>query len=93
MERPMETVGLKENPAGGLQYRNTFYPGVPSLDEAQSIRVSPEVAANDIRFTVPTEKNIRFEPLIALKRELSSLYPFLQHALTHFLELGMFLDV
>ncbi len=31
--------------------------------------------------------------LTALKRELSPLYPFLQHALTHFLEIGMFLDV
>jgi hypothetical protein len=32
-------------------------------------------------------------PLTALKRELSPLYPFLQHTLTHFLEIGMFLDV
>ncbi len=38
----------------------------------------------------PTRK---CEPLPALKRELSPLYPFLQHAFTHFLEIGMFLDV
>ena len=28
-----------------------------------------------------------------MQRELSPLYPLLQHALTHFFEIGMFLDV
>jgi hypothetical protein len=43
-----------------------------------------------VRINDPTRK---CEPLTALKRELSPISPFLQHALTHFLELGTFLDV
>ena len=41
----------------------------------------------------PNALTRKCEPLTALKRELSPLYPFLQHALTHVLEIGMFLDV
>ncbi len=57
IERPMGATGLKQSPAGGMQYRNTFYPGTPALDEAQVVKVGPEVTTNDIRFTVPTERN------------------------------------
>ena len=57
IEHPMEAVGLKQGPTGGAQYRNTFYPGTSSLDEAQVLKVGPELATNDIRFTVPTEGN------------------------------------
>lgn len=56
IEHPMEAVGLKQGPTGGAQYRNTFYPGTSSLDEAQVLKVGPELATNDIRFTVPTER-------------------------------------
>jgi len=55
IEHPMGASGLKQGPTGGLQYRNTFYPGTPSLDEAQVLRVGPELTTNDVRFTVPTE--------------------------------------
>jgi uncharacterized protein (DUF2141 family) len=55
IEHPKEAVGLKQGPTGGMQYRNTFYPGTPSLDEAQVFRVGPELTTNDARFTVPTE--------------------------------------
>ena len=57
IEHPMGATGLKQSPAGGMQYRNTFYPGTPALDEAQVVKVGPEVTTNDIRFTVPTERN------------------------------------
>ncbi len=57
IEHPMGTTGLKQSPAGGMQYRNTFYPGTPALDEAQVVKVGPEATTNDIRFTVPTERN------------------------------------
>lgn len=56
IQRPMREVGLKQGPSGGMHYRNTFYPGTPSLDEAQALRVGPDLATNDIRFTVPTER-------------------------------------
>jgi Carboxypeptidase regulatory-like domain len=55
IEHPMGASGLKQGPAGGMQYRNTFYPGTPAMDEAQVVKVGPEASANDIRFTVPTE--------------------------------------
>lgn len=58
IEHPMGTTGLKQSPAGGMQYRNTFYPGTPALDEAQIVKVGPEATTNDIRFTVPTERNL-----------------------------------
>ena len=56
IQQPMREVGLKQGPAGGMHYRNTFFPGSPSLDEAQALKVGPELATNDIRFTVPTER-------------------------------------
>jgi len=52
--RPMKNVGLKEGPAGGMQYRNTYYPGTPSLDEAQVLHLTAE-GINDIQFAVPAE--------------------------------------
>jgi hypothetical protein len=55
IEHPMGALGLKQGPTGGLQYRNTFYPGTTSLDEAQVLRVGPELTTNDVRFNVPTE--------------------------------------
>ena len=56
IHQSMREVGLKQGPAGGLHYRNTLYPGTPSLDEAQVLRVGPDLALNDIRLTVPTER-------------------------------------
>ena len=56
IQQPMSEVGLKQGPAGGMHYRNTFFPGSPTLDEAQALKVGPELATNDIRFTVPTER-------------------------------------
>jgi len=56
IQQPMREVGLKQGPAGRMHYRNTFFPGSPSLDEAQALKVGPELATNDIRFTVPTER-------------------------------------
>jgi len=53
--RPMKEVGLKECPAGSMQYRNTYYPGTPSLDEAQVLHLTPE-GISDIQFAVSTEK-------------------------------------
>ncbi len=57
IEHPMGATGLKQGPTGGMQYRNTFYPGTPAMDEAQVVKLGPEGSANDIRFTVPTEGN------------------------------------
>ena len=57
IEHPMGAMGLKQGPTGGMHYRNTFYPGTSSLDEAQVLKVGPELTTNDIRFTVPTERN------------------------------------
>jgi len=57
IQHPMEAVGLKQGPSGGLQYRNTFYPGTSSLDDAQLLKVGPQLATNDIRFTVPIQAN------------------------------------
>ncbi len=54
--RQMDAVGVKEGPGGGVQYRDTYYPGTPSLDEAQMLQVGPLGGANDLRFTVPTER-------------------------------------
>ena len=54
--RPMQQeVGLKEGSAGGMQYRNTFYPGTPSLEQAQVLHLTPK-GINDIEFAVPTER-------------------------------------
>jgi hypothetical protein len=57
IEHPMGATGIKQGPTGGMQYRNTFYPGTPAMDDAQVVKVGPEGTANDIRFTVPTERN------------------------------------
>jgi hypothetical protein len=57
IEYPMGAMGLTQGPTGGVQYRNTFYPGTSSLDEAQVLKVGPALANNDIRFIVPTERN------------------------------------
>jgi len=56
IQHPMMAVGLKQGPAGGMHYRNTFYPGTSSLDEAQVLKVDPESTTNDIRFIIPTER-------------------------------------
>jgi carboxypeptidase family protein len=53
---PMREVGLKQGPAGGMHYRNTFYPATSSLDEAQALRVGPGLDTNDVHITVPTER-------------------------------------
>jgi hypothetical protein len=52
----MREFGLKQGPTGGMHYRNTFYPGTPSLDEAQALRIGPDLATNDVHITVPTER-------------------------------------
>lgn len=57
IQHPMGAVGLKQSPAGGVQYRNTFYPGTSALDEAQVLKVGPQLTTDDIRFTVPAERN------------------------------------
>ncbi|MGA8501756.1 MAG: carboxypeptidase-like regulatory domain-containing protein [Candidatus Sulfotelmatobacter sp.] len=57
IQHPMGAMGLKQDPTGGMQYRNTFYPGTPALDEAQVVKVGPEATTNEVRFTVPTERN------------------------------------
>lgn len=57
IQHPMGARGLKQGPTGGMQYRNTFYPGTPAMDEAQIVKVGPEAATNEVRFTVPTERN------------------------------------
>jgi len=57
IQHPMGAVGLKQSPTGGVQYRNTFYPGTSSLDEAQVLKVSPELTTDDVRLTAPAERN------------------------------------
>ncbi len=57
IEHPMGARGLKQGPTGGMQYRNTFYPGTTAMDEAQVVRIGPETTTNEVRFTVPTEGN------------------------------------
>ncbi|MFY9562366.1 MAG: carboxypeptidase-like regulatory domain-containing protein [Terriglobales bacterium] len=54
--RPMEEVGLKQGPAGKVQYHNTFYPGTPLLDEAQAVSIGPLAETGNIRFMVHSEK-------------------------------------
>jgi hypothetical protein len=57
IEHPMGARGLKQGPTGGMQYRNTFYPGTTAMDEAQVVRIGPETTTNEVRFTVPSEGN------------------------------------
>ena len=59
MNRPMEQVGLKESPAGRVQYQNTFFPGAGSLTEAQAVNVGPLAETRDVRFIVPPEKTFK----------------------------------
>lgn len=56
-QRPMGGTPLKQGPAGGLQYRNTYYPGTASFDEAVSIDVRPGEETGNIRIPVATERN------------------------------------
>jgi hypothetical protein len=53
---PIEAGGLKEGPAGRVQYRSTFCPGTPMLTVAQAVHVGPMAEAGDTRFTVPAQK-------------------------------------
>lgn len=55
-QRPMGGTPLKGGPAGGLQYRDTYYPGTASLDEAVAIEVRPGEETENIRIAVATEK-------------------------------------
>jgi Carboxypeptidase regulatory-like domain len=52
----MVAVGLKEGPAGRVQYQDTYYPGVSASVEAQAVLVGPMAEAGDVRITVPTQK-------------------------------------
>jgi len=52
----MMSVSLKQGPAGRVQYRYTYYPGVSASAEAQAVLVGPMAETRDVRFTVPTEK-------------------------------------
>jgi len=56
IERPMKQVALKQGPGGRLEYRDTYYPGTPLLDEAQPIDIRSGIEMNNIRFAVTTEK-------------------------------------
>ncbi|MFY9527273.1 MAG: carboxypeptidase-like regulatory domain-containing protein, partial [Candidatus Acidiferrales bacterium] len=56
IEHPMKSIALKDGPSGGLQYRDTYYPGAALLDEAQSIEARPGLETNNIRIPLATEK-------------------------------------
>lgn len=51
----MKAVALKQGPAGGMQYRDTYYPGTPSLEEAQALQVSGD-GTSEAEFTVPSQR-------------------------------------
>lgn len=51
----MKAVALKQGPAGSMQYRDTYYPGTPSLDEAQPLQVSGD-GTSEAEFTVPFQR-------------------------------------
>ena len=53
----MGETPLKQGPAGGLQYRDTYYPGTPSLDEAIAVDVRPGEETENIPIPVATERN------------------------------------
>jgi Carboxypeptidase regulatory-like domain len=55
MARPMHEAGLKEGPGGSMQYRDTYYAGTESLDEAQVLHLTSE-GINGIQFEVPAER-------------------------------------
>jgi len=52
----MKQVGLKEGPDGGLRYRDTYYPGTESFEEAEPVEAKPGLETNNIRIPVTTEK-------------------------------------
>jgi hypothetical protein len=54
--REMEAVALKQGPAGGVQYRETYYAGTASLDDAQMLQVHGD-ATNTLELTVSTERS------------------------------------
>jgi hypothetical protein len=56
IEHPMEQVALKQGRGETLQYRDTYYPGTSALSDATLLEVNPEVEANDVHFSVATEK-------------------------------------
>jgi protocatechuate 3,4-dioxygenase beta subunit len=56
IQRPKFQVALKEGPGGGLQYRDTYFPGSALLDEAQPVEVSPGAESGNLRIAVATEK-------------------------------------
>jgi hypothetical protein len=56
IEHPMEQVALKQAHGETLQYRDTYYAGTSTLNEATPLEVDPEVEASGIRFSVVTEK-------------------------------------
>jgi carboxypeptidase family protein len=56
IRRPREEVPLKEGPSGGLQYRETYYPGTALLDDAQALDVGPGEENSSIRISLATER-------------------------------------
>lgn len=56
IEHPMKAIALKDGPSGGLQYRDTYYPGAALLDEAQRIEVRSGLETNNIRIPLTTEQ-------------------------------------
>jgi hypothetical protein len=56
IQHPRQTVGLKQGPGGGLQYRDTYYPGTARLDEAQPMEVGAGEENSSIRISLPTER-------------------------------------
>lgn len=51
----MRAVALKQGPAGGVQYRDTYHPGAASLGEAQALQVSGD-GTREADFTVPSQR-------------------------------------
>jgi protocatechuate 3,4-dioxygenase beta subunit len=56
IQRPKQQMPLKQGPAVGLQYRDTYYPGTAVLDEAVAIDVKPGEETPNIRISVVTER-------------------------------------
>jgi protocatechuate 3,4-dioxygenase beta subunit len=56
IQRPRQQMPLKQGPAVGLQYRDTYYPGTAVLDEAVAIDVKPGEETPNIRISVVTER-------------------------------------
>jgi protocatechuate 3,4-dioxygenase beta subunit len=51
---PRQSVALKHGPNGGVQYRDTYYPGTPRVEEAERIDLAPGVERR-VRLAVGTE--------------------------------------